>query len=117
MTNIWDLSKKADRNSWNTWKTPTNCTASFKKKTKRFWCSPFRVLRSSLIHPFPFFVHQAVCQNNVKTVKFLLECGVDPNVRDLYGYTPLKNAEVLENEVMIAILQSAMDARTSAVAN
>lgn len=62
-------------------------------------------------------LHVAVCQNNVKTVKFLLECGVDPNVRDLYGYTPLKNAEVLENEVMIAILQSAMDARTSAVAN
>ena len=75
------------------------------------------MLRSSLIHPFPFFVHQAVCQNNVKTVKFLLECGVDPNVCDLYGYTPLKNAEVLENELMIAILQSAMDARTSAVAN
>ena len=75
------------------------------------------MLRTPLIPPFLLFVPQAVCQNNVKTVKFLLDCGVDPNVRDLYGYTPLKNAEVLKNEEMIEILQSAMDATTSAVAN
>lgn len=43
-------------------------------------------------------LHVAVCRNNVNTVKFLLECGVDLNLRDLYGFTPLKNAELFETE-------------------
>ena len=44
----------------------------------------------------------------MNTVKFLLECGVDLNVRDLYGFTPLKNAEVFENKEMVELLQSGM---------
>ena len=48
----------------------------------------------------------------MNTMKFLLGCGVDLNVRDLYGLTPLKNAEVFENEKMIQLLQSAMEEKT-----
>lgn len=61
------------------------------------------------------FRFQAVCRNNVNTVKFLLGCGVDLNVRDLYGFTPLRNAEVFENKEMVEILQSAMEKKTDAV--
>ena len=53
-----------------------------------------------------------MCRNNLNTVKFLLECGVDLNVRDLYGLTPLKNAEIFENKEMIQLLQSAMEEKT-----
>lgn len=42
----------------------------------------------------------------MNTVKFLLECGVDLNSRDLYGFTPLKNAEIFENREMMELLQS-----------
>lgn len=54
----------------------------------------------------------AVCRNNVNTVKFLLECGVDLNLRDLYGFTPLKNAELFENRGMMELLQSAVQKTT-----
>lgn len=48
----------------------------------------------------------------MNTVKFLLECGADLNVRDLYGLTPLKNAEVFGNREMVELLQSAMEKKT-----
>ncbi|PFX27199.1 60 kDa lysophospholipase [Stylophora pistillata] len=57
-------------------------------------------------------LHVAVCRNNVNTVKFLLECGVDMNLRDLYGFTPLKNAELFENRGMMELLQSAAQKTT-----
>ena len=60
------------------------------------------------------FVFQAVCHNNNKTVKFLLDCGVDLSLRDLYGFTPLRNAERLENKEMVEMLQSAMATKISA---
>ena len=46
-------------------------------------------------------------------MKFLLECGADLNVRDLYGLTPLKNAEIFENKEMIELLQSTMEKNTA----
>ena len=48
----------------------------------------------------------------MNTVKFLLECGVDLNLRDLYGFTPLKNAELFENRGMMELLQSAVQKTT-----
>lgn len=70
---------------------------------------------SALDHQLSFLVvFQAVCRNNVNTVKCLLECGADLNVRDLYGLTPLKNAEIFENKEMIELLQSAMEKKTEA---
>ena len=48
----------------------------------------------------------------MSTVKYLLDCGVDLNVRDLYGFTPLKNAEVFENKEMIEKLRSAMETKS-----
>ena len=60
------------------------------------------------------FTFQAVCQNNIKSVKFLLECGVDLSVRDLYGFTPLRNAELLRNKEMVEILQSHVATKISA---
>lgn len=59
-------------------------------------------------------LHVAVCRNNVNTVKFLLDCGVDLNVRDLYGFTPLRNAEVFENREMVEILQIALEKKNEA---
>ncbi|XP_068681912.1 60 kDa lysophospholipase-like isoform X1 [Montipora foliosa] len=59
-------------------------------------------------------LHVAVCQNNIKSVKFLLECGVDLSVRDLYGFTPLRNAELLGNKEMVEILQSHVATKISA---
>ena len=51
----------------------------------------------------------------MNTVKFLLECGVDLNLRDLYSFTPLKNAELFENREMIELLQSAAEKTNDAV--
>ena len=51
----------------------------------------------------------------MNTVKFLLECGVDLNSRDLYGFTPLKNAEIFENREMMKLLQSAAEKTNDAV--
>lgn len=51
-------------------------------------------------------VSQAVCRNNLQTVKFLVECGVDTSVTDLYGQTPLQNAQMFENIGMTRILES-----------
>lgn len=51
----------------------------------------------------------------MNTVKFLLECGVDLNSRDLYGLTPLKNAEIFENREMMELLQSAAEKTNDAV--
>lgn len=48
----------------------------------------------------------------MNTVKFLLECGVDLNMRDLYGFTPLRNAELFENKEMVDLIRSAMDTKT-----
>ena len=48
----------------------------------------------------------------MNTVKFLIDCGVDLNVRDLYGFTPLKNAEVFENKEMVEKLRSAMEMKS-----
>ena len=50
----------------------------------------------------------------MRTVKFLLDCGVDLNVRDLYGFTPLRNAEVFENTEMVELLQSAIEKKNDA---
>ena len=50
----------------------------------------------------------------MNTVKFLLDCGVDLNVRDLYGFTPLRNAEVFENREMVEILQTALEKKNEA---
>lgn len=50
----------------------------------------------------------------MNTVKCLLECGADLNARDLYGLTPLKNAEIFENKEMIELLQSAMEKKAEA---
>lgn len=65
-----------------------------------------------LLIKFFLFYFQAVCRNNMNTVKFLLDCGVDLNVRDLYGFTPLKNAEAFENKEMIEKLRSAMETKS-----
>lgn len=51
----------------------------------------------------------------MNTVKFLLECGVDLNSRDLYGFTPLKNAEIFEKREMMELLQSAAEKTNDAV--
>ena len=51
----------------------------------------------------------------MNTVKFLLECGVDLNLRDLYSFTPLKNAELFENREMMELLQSAAEKTNDAV--
>ncbi|XP_073250199.1 60 kDa lysophospholipase-like isoform X1 [Porites lutea] len=61
-------------------------------------------------------LHVAVCRNNVNTVKFLLDCGVDLNVRDLYGLTALQNAEIFENTEMVNLLKSAMAKKKDATA-
>ena len=50
----------------------------------------------------------------MNTVKLLLDCGVDLNVRDLYGFTPLRNAEVFENREMVEILQIALEKKNEA---
>ena len=50
----------------------------------------------------------------MNTVKFLLDCGVDLNLRDLYGFTPRQNVEVFENKEMIELLESAMEKKPDA---
>ena len=53
----------------------------------------------------------------MNTVKFLLDCGVDLNVRDLYGLTALQNAEIFENRTeMVNLLKSAMEKKKDATA-
>ena len=52
----------------------------------------------------------------MNTVKFLLDCGVDLNVHDLYGLTALQNAEIFENTEMVNLLKSAMAKKKDATA-
>ena len=47
---------------------------------------------------------QAVCRNNVETVAFLLEHGVNPYLRDVFGSTPMDNAKSYELHNIIDIL-------------
>lgn len=50
---------------------------------------------------------QAVCRESVDSVKFLLSCGVDVNAVDLYGQSPLQNAEAVGNEEILQLLKDA----------
>ena len=78
------------------------------------WCAPTPKTEAAFLSlNFPLRL-QAVCRNNVNTVKFLLDCGVDLTVRDLYGFTPLRNAEVFENREMVGILQTALEKKNEA---
>ena len=47
---------------------------------------------------------QAVCRNNVETVAFLLEHGVNPYLRDVFGSTPTDNAKSYELHNIIDML-------------
>lgn len=51
------------------------------------------------------FSFQAVCRNNAETVTFLLEHGVNPHLRDVYGNTPLDNAKCYEIENIVNMLE------------
>ncbi|CAH3040637.1 unnamed protein product [Porites lobata] len=50
-------------------------------------------------------LHVAVCRNNVETVAFLLEHRVDPYLRDVFGNTPLDNANCYELENIVNMLE------------
>ena len=50
------------------------------------------------------FEFQAVCRNNVDTVAFLLEHGVNPYLRDIFGSTPLDDAKSYELVKIIDML-------------
>lgn len=50
-------------------------------------------------------LHVAVCRNNAETVTFLLEHGVNPHLRDVYGNTPLDNAKCYEIENIVNMLE------------
>ena len=52
-----------------------------------------------------FLSFQAVCRNNVETVAFLLEHRVDPYLRDVFGNTPLDNANCYELENIVNMLE------------
>lgn len=49
-------------------------------------------------------LHVAVCRNNVDTVAFLLEHGVNPYLRDIFGSTPLDDAKSYELVKIIDML-------------
>lgn len=49
-------------------------------------------------------LHVAVCRNNVETVAFLLEHGVNPYLRDVFGSTPMDNAKSYELHNIIDML-------------
>lgn len=51
------------------------------------------------------FSFQAVCRNNAETVAFLLEHGVNPNLCDVFGSTPLDNARSYELENIVNMLE------------
>merc|ERR1712204_137132 len=54
-------------------------------------------------------LHLACCEGHVGCVKFLLEtCGVDINVKDRWGQTPLDEASRSENDRITAILKKFM---------
>ena len=54
-------------------------------------------------------LHLACCEGHVGCVKFLLEtCGVDINVKDRWGQTPLDKTSKSENYRMTAILKKFM---------
>ncbi|KAL9952035.1 hypothetical protein ACROYT_G039235 [Oculina patagonica] len=50
-------------------------------------------------------LHVAVSRNNVETVAFLLEHGVNPYLRDVFGSTPLDNAKSYDLENIIGMLE------------
>ncbi|KAJ7369304.1 hypothetical protein OS493_039898 [Desmophyllum pertusum] len=50
-------------------------------------------------------LHVAVCRNNAETVAFLLEHGVNPYLRDVFGSTPLDNAKSYELENIVNMLE------------
>lgn len=52
-----------------------------------------------------FLSFQAVCRNNAETVAFLLEHRVDPYLRDVFGNTPLDNANCYELENIVNMLE------------
>ena len=53
----------------------------------------------------PFSFLQAVCRHNAETVAFLLEHGVNPHLRDIFGSTPLDNAKCYELENIVNMLE------------
>lgn len=50
-------------------------------------------------------LHVAVCRNNMETVAFLLENGVNPHLRDIFDSTPLDNARCYHLENIVSMLE------------
>jgi ankyrin repeat protein len=43
------------------------------------------------------------------TIKYLLECGADPEVANVYGLTPLEGAQYSGNQEIIDLIQDAIN--------
>jgi len=56
-------------------------------------------------------LHVAVCRNNVETVAFLVEHGVNPHLRDVFGSTALDNARCYELENIVNLLEEVTAAK------
>lgn len=50
-------------------------------------------------------IFQAVAQNDVETVKYLVNHGADSNVTDLFGRSPLSDAKTHEFDSIINLLK------------
>lgn len=58
-------------------------------------------------------LHVAVCRNNIDSVIFLLEHGVNPHLRDIFGSTPLDNAKCYGLENITSILEEYSEMKQS----
>lgn len=51
-------------------------------------------------------LHLAASEGHLNAVEFLLNvCGVDPNVKDRWGHSPLHEAEVMNRNEVVEYLQ------------